>query len=223
MMRSMCLVDSYWWFSVFCFFSSRRRHTRCALVTGVQTCALPISGPRSTLKSRFQLSSGPSRRDARGGISMRSTQPGERLAVGLNDACTIRINGRNADRITVAAVSPQGAFQPLERGSAAGEWKLSDIADLGEKAEILIYITADRTGGFVNESYPITVEIGGSSYDFPVPSEQLAAVIIAEASLREGNRRVKVATEGYTFGLEAFALALPFTVDALPGCQPRDA
>src|SRR3546814_3802738 len=25
------------------FFSSRSRHTRCALVTGVQTCALPIS------------------------------------------------------------------------------------------------------------------------------------------------------------------------------------
>src|SRR3546814_8128681 len=32
-------------FVLFCigfFFSSRRRHTRCALVTGVQTCALPI-------------------------------------------------------------------------------------------------------------------------------------------------------------------------------------
>src|SRR3546814_1915311 len=27
------------------FFSSRRRHTRCALVTGVQTCALPIWMP----------------------------------------------------------------------------------------------------------------------------------------------------------------------------------
>src|SRR3546814_6862991 len=26
------------------FFSSRRRHTSCALVTGFQTCALPISG-----------------------------------------------------------------------------------------------------------------------------------------------------------------------------------
>src|SRR3546814_8236092 len=25
-----------------CFFSRRRRHKRCALVTGVQTCALPI-------------------------------------------------------------------------------------------------------------------------------------------------------------------------------------
>src|SRR3546814_3505187 len=29
-------------YRVFFFFSSRRRHTRCALVTGVQTCALPI-------------------------------------------------------------------------------------------------------------------------------------------------------------------------------------
>src|SRR3546814_3428539 len=28
------------------FYSSRRRHTRCALVTGVQTCALPILASR---------------------------------------------------------------------------------------------------------------------------------------------------------------------------------
>src|SRR3546814_9961773 len=38
------------------FFSSRRRHTRCALVTGVQTCALPISpagrGPQCSLPTR---------------------------------------------------------------------------------------------------------------------------------------------------------------------------
>src|SRR3546814_7782475 len=43
----------YWMLPILCrllfvcflcvvFFSSRRRHTRCALVTGVQTCALPI-------------------------------------------------------------------------------------------------------------------------------------------------------------------------------------
>src|SRR3546814_6344915 len=31
------------------FFSSRKRHTRCALVTGVQTCALPIL-PRAELR-----------------------------------------------------------------------------------------------------------------------------------------------------------------------------
>src|SRR3546814_13423438 len=35
---------------MFCFFSSRRRHTRCALVTGVQTCALPISLQRDQAK-----------------------------------------------------------------------------------------------------------------------------------------------------------------------------
>src|SRR3546814_14978442 len=29
-------------FALFFFLSSRRRHTSCALVTGVQTCALPI-------------------------------------------------------------------------------------------------------------------------------------------------------------------------------------
>src|SRR3546814_6668650 len=33
----MCVVLFF-----FFLFSSRRRHTRCALVTGVQTCALPI-------------------------------------------------------------------------------------------------------------------------------------------------------------------------------------
>src|SRR3546814_6720459 len=27
---------------ILCFYSSRRRHTCCALVTGIQTCALPI-------------------------------------------------------------------------------------------------------------------------------------------------------------------------------------
>src|SRR3546814_10602139 len=30
------------WMCICVLFSSRRRHTRCALVTGVQTCALPI-------------------------------------------------------------------------------------------------------------------------------------------------------------------------------------
>src|SRR3546814_10720941 len=39
------LCDSLCLFFIFCcfFFSSRRRHTICAFVTGVQTCALPIS------------------------------------------------------------------------------------------------------------------------------------------------------------------------------------
>src|SRR3546814_6841135 len=37
---------------MFFFFSSRQRHTRCALVTGVQTCALPISQPSAIVHER---------------------------------------------------------------------------------------------------------------------------------------------------------------------------
>src|SRR3546814_4065154 len=46
------------------FFSSRRRHTRCALVTGVQTCALPIlpntsNRCRVTIDTRVQSAADP--------------------------------------------------------------------------------------------------------------------------------------------------------------------
>src|SRR3546814_15016216 len=41
MYRTFVADDSL--YLLYFFFSSRRRHTRCALVTGVQTCALPIS------------------------------------------------------------------------------------------------------------------------------------------------------------------------------------
>src|SRR3546814_8610386 len=53
---SYFIVVSYL-LAVFCvlfFFSSRRRHTRCALVTGVQTCALPISLGRERGARRVQ-------------------------------------------------------------------------------------------------------------------------------------------------------------------------
>src|SRR3546814_9352241 len=44
------LISSFFRDVCFFFFSSRRRHTRCALVTGVQTCALPISRKRKRRK-----------------------------------------------------------------------------------------------------------------------------------------------------------------------------
>src|SRR3546814_5233470 len=57
------------------FFSSRRRHTRCALVTGVQTCALPICrlgedvfSPAVTLRQapHLQRASGSAHHDSEG-------------------------------------------------------------------------------------------------------------------------------------------------------------
>src|SRR3546814_4839171 len=50
-LMALCDVACCFIYSLFVFFfSSRRRHTRCALVTGVQTCALPIcvASARST-------------------------------------------------------------------------------------------------------------------------------------------------------------------------------
>src|SRR3546814_4433064 len=41
-------------------YSSRRRHTMCALVTGVQTCALPISGVAESVAQRgVEVEAGP--------------------------------------------------------------------------------------------------------------------------------------------------------------------
>src|SRR3546814_5090282 len=61
----LCGVSKYCIVCVWCvffFFSSRRRHTRCALVTGVQTCALPIFAPADagyrTLLAQIYLRAG---------------------------------------------------------------------------------------------------------------------------------------------------------------------
>src|SRR3546814_10831789 len=58
----VCCLVCYGVFCSMCslrfFFSSRRRHTRCALVTGVQTCALPIyltGVPRHTVVTNLLL------------------------------------------------------------------------------------------------------------------------------------------------------------------------
>src|SRR3546814_502230 len=55
---------------LFFFFSSRRRHTRCALVTGVQTCALPIcrpASPRARSRAPWARPDPPAARPCRGG------------------------------------------------------------------------------------------------------------------------------------------------------------
>src|SRR3546814_2210714 len=52
---------------MFCFFPSRRRHTSCALVTGVQTCALPISVADARRVRPIGLVSGPFRFAQQGG------------------------------------------------------------------------------------------------------------------------------------------------------------
>src|SRR3546814_12746346 len=49
-----------------CCFSSRRRHTRCALVTGVQACALPILNYANSAKDKLRGKNRPILNDALG-------------------------------------------------------------------------------------------------------------------------------------------------------------
>src|SRR3546814_19380043 len=99
--------------SSFFFFSCRRRHTRGALVTGVQTCALPIcrpprprrtgrgrSSPRSVPADRRRLRSGrcpphPARRDshqARPATRRPSPRPPDRKIVGKGKSVSVRVD-----------------------------------------------------------------------------------------------------------------------------------
>src|SRR3546814_14805476 len=59
--------------SAFLFFSSRGRHARCALVTGVQTCALPISPPPAPPPGRYR-GGGPAARSVVGPGGPRSEE-----------------------------------------------------------------------------------------------------------------------------------------------------
>src|SRR3546814_2343901 len=82
-------------FCILCFFfSSRRRHTICALVTGVQTCALPISAPGSPPGiSIGRVNEIP----ALEGVRVEKMQTVETLNEGLKRAYTLTITAKDID------------------------------------------------------------------------------------------------------------------------------
>src|SRR3546814_13168340 len=88
------------------FFSSRRRHTRCALVTGVQTCALPIcsgmSGIAEVLLNLGYSISGSDIQETN--VTRCLAGLGARLAIGL-DAANIRGAGPSVTSTAVSAAN----------------------------------------------------------------------------------------------------------------------
>src|SRR3546814_4625916 len=72
------------------FFSSRRRHTRCALVTGVQTCALPIYHP--VIEIAIEEDAARGRGFDRRGVGKEEMTPAEHRARGIEgDAMLLQI------------------------------------------------------------------------------------------------------------------------------------
>ncbi|MDF0544577.1 serine protease [Sphingobium sp. H39-3-25] len=153
---------------------------------------------------------------------MITPQPGQRIQLNNNPECHIRILGRDAERLGVAAINSQGAVLPFEEGQE-GSWYLSSFASLGDQFEIIAYIVDDRSGGFVNQSYPIQMEISGEQYALPAPDGQLAAIILSEIYVKARTRRMKVSNEGYTFGIEAYLRARNLASVTMPFRQQKRA
>src|SRR3546814_4101933 len=120
----------------FFFFSSIRWHTRCALLTGVQTCALPISGHRGLEPVRYPFKPAPSTPHAsppgRGRSADFDRLPGEdatRLAQGVAFRAArtwYRARSRSAarrGRVTKARIPVLPAFYGLLAGSRDGSWR----------------------------------------------------------------------------------------------------
>src|SRR3546814_6590435 len=99
------------------FFSSRRRHTRCALVTGVQTCALPIySGmPAARIPVRWEV--------AEDAACTRIVRSGETLAMPeLGHSVHVEVAGLQPHRpywyrfaVAGSDVSPVGMARKIGR------------------------------------------------------------------------------------------------------------
>src|SRR3546814_8466639 len=120
------------------FFAGRRRHTRCALVTGVQTCSLPIS--RATSPAVVQASVVTRTHRPRPGLMWLSTRASPRCSestartasrrssVGASTgASSVAVSSANDDRLLVGAAGPAGSHvlvldplleqhDPLEEG-----------------------------------------------------------------------------------------------------------
>src|SRR3546814_2694271 len=112
------------------FFSSRRRHTRCALVTGVQTCALPI------LPWRI-LQAGPAGPKRSGGAGV----PGcgqRRQRIGIREECIESVVADPGMLFARAGedLGRQPAHAPDVVGDARGEGVVVEL--VGQRAVELV-------------------------------------------------------------------------------------
>src|SRR3546814_12324530 len=113
------------------FISSRRRHTRCALVTGVQTCALPISAAARRLGiAKTMVSTHMQRLEAELGVGLltRTTRKVSLTEAGQRFYATSRLALRDIDHavteITYGASVPSGTLRvtaPAANGAALAQ------------------------------------------------------------------------------------------------------
>src|SRR3546814_6033127 len=114
-------------------FSSRRRHTRCALVTGVQTCALPICQAaavnlQQALNELPQIRNSVSANQAIGNTTS-GTAPVELRGLGTSRTLTL-VNGRRFIGDNNLNFVPTNLVERVElvTGGASAAWGSGAVA-----------------------------------------------------------------------------------------------
>lgn len=134
---------------------------------------------------------------------MQPAQSGQRIAISPKADCRIRLRGAEGQRLAIAAMGKGGRILAFERIDPQ-HWFMDGMAELEGDFEIVAYVMDDRHGGFANAAYPIELEVDGATWQMPEPADQLAAVILAEVYTRNGERRMKLSNDGFTFGIDAY-------------------
>src|SRR3546814_7892368 len=131
------------------FFSSRRRHTICALVTGVQTCALPISPPRAgfrrdhrrrTRRARSSLSASAAR-------GRRAVRHPDSLHRGVAPGARARRSRRAAPPPAADVAAPRGRQAQVPRRLGVGHGRLDRRRDPRIPGGASARRARDRPGG----------------------------------------------------------------------------
>src|SRR3546814_5943287 len=147
------------------FFSSRRRHTRCALVTGVQTCALPIllaAFAAHLARARGRLDAAEEKRivnllaevPAAMNAALAHDAAIEEMAPVIAKARDVLYMGRGPDY----PLALEGALKLKEisyihaEGYAAGELKHGPIALIDENVPVIV-MAPDRKSKRLNSSH----------------------------------------------------------------------
>src|SRR5881296_485002 len=149
------------------FFSSRRRHTRCCCVTGVQTCALPISPPGGRRRGRvrprecgLQASEGCARPAARGGRGARRRGP-DAARHGAGRGAARGTGGRDrGDREQECELRCEGGGRVGQRGAHRGDRERAGERRIAVRAGARA--VAAGGGGAAASRQSATVRIRGS-------------------------------------------------------------
>src|SRR3546814_1312784 len=166
-----------------CFlFSSRRRHTRCALVTGVQTCALPIYEAMSlgsfllSETSRLRLATGIANIYARDAMAAVAGHDGlnriydGRFTLGLGVSHKPMVSGRRNQTYGKPLTAMREYLEGMEKAGLDPKFALADrnvvLAALGPK---MLELARDRTKGAL--PYNVTPEHTAMARDILGPDQ----------------------------------------------------